>query len=101
MPRLKQPRHTPPRKSSRRGSEAKGCRGEACRRGRELAYRNDEKVLAQQRAHNQDLEQQLAVRGDEQKLLAQERACNQAGELYAKAVAGGVHEAKHRLSALR
>ena len=48
----------------------------------QLAARGDEqKAPAQARARNQALEQQLAARGDEQKLLAQERARNQALEL--------------------
>jgi hypothetical protein len=47
----------------------------------QLAARQDElKMLAQERARNQALEQQLAARADEQKSLAQERARNQALE---------------------
>ena len=42
--------------------------------------RDDQKLLAQERARIQALEQQLAAREDEQKLLAQERARNQALE---------------------
>ena len=41
---------------------------------------NDQKLLAQERARIQALEQQLAARADEQKLLAQERARTQALE---------------------
>jgi hypothetical protein len=37
---------------------------------------DDQKLLAQERARNRELEQQLSVRADEQKLLAQERARN-------------------------
>jgi len=47
-----------------------------------LAAREDEqKLVAQERAHNRALEQKLAAREDEQKLLAQERGRSQALEL--------------------